>query len=89
MTGSELAERRKKAGLTQDQLAAYLGVGRTSVWRLETGSEEVSRLIFTMAMTVEPGNPVFEKWLTQLTTKSKQMVLRRQFKRKFQAVSIP
>lgn len=85
MTGEELAARRKKAGLTQDQLAAYLGIGRTSVWRLETGKETISRPMRMMSETIDPGNPVFEEWVAKLSAKSKQMVVRRQHKKRYQA----
>ena len=38
MTGKELMAARHKAGLTQRELAEKLGIGRTTVQRVESGA---------------------------------------------------
>ena len=82
MTGKELAARREKCGLTQEQLAEYLGIGRTTVWRMETGGEPVSRAVELSSRTLEIGGASFEEWVKTLTTKKKVMLWRRQQKNK-------
>jgi putative transcriptional regulator len=40
--GYRIKESRKRAGLTQGQLAAAVGVGRVSIARVETGTRKPS-----------------------------------------------
>lgn len=84
MKGTELAAKREKCGLTQEQLAEYLGIGRTSVWRMETGNEPVSRAVEVSSQTLEIGGATFEEWVKSLTTKKRIMLWRRQQKYKIQ-----
>lgn len=83
MTGEELAQARERAGLTQDQFAYYVGIGRTSLWRLETGREEIGRPIEEMAKTLAPGNGTFDSWLRTLPAKTRNGIIRRQHKNNF------
>lgn len=87
MTGEELAARREKCGLTQGQLAGYLAIGRTSVWRLETGREPIGRAIESLAQTLEPGSATLEDWLDLVPAKKQQMIRRRQHKHNLQIAS--
>jgi DNA-binding XRE family transcriptional regulator len=80
MKGVELAAKREKCGLTQGQLAQYLGIGRTSVWRMETGEDQIPRAVEVSSETLELGNPAFEKWTEGLSAKHKLMLRRRQIK---------
>ena len=88
MTGEELAAKRERAGLTQVDLAGYLGIGRTSVWRLETGKEEIKRPVEALAQTLELGNSTLEKWMGSLPLKKRQAISRRQLKINLRAASI-
>jgi transcriptional regulator with XRE-family HTH domain len=87
MTGSELAAARNKCGLTQTQLASYLGIGRTSVWRCETGHEPVSKSIEGLASGLYPGSASLEGWLLRLDKKNRHEIWRRQHKYKFNKVA--
>jgi predicted DNA-binding transcriptional regulator AlpA len=78
MTGNELAARRLRCGLTQEQLAQYLGIGRTSVWRMENRCDYVPRAVEISSCTLEPGNRAFRAWVAGLPIKKRAMVKRRQ-----------
>ena len=86
MKGTELAAKREKCGLTQGQLSQYLGIGRTSVWRMETGEDPIPRSVEISSETLEPGNPAFEKWAEGLSAKHKLMLRRRQIKHSVQEI---
>lgn len=45
MTGAEVREARKKTGLTQQQFADVLGIGREWIGRVERDQENASRLL--------------------------------------------
>lgn len=80
MNGRDLARMREKCGLTQDQLAQYLGIGRTSIWRMETKNEPVGRAVEVAAQTLDVTSPSFQKWVDGLELKPRVMVRRRQAK---------
>ena len=57
---------RKKAGLTQAQLARLAGVGKTVVWDLENGKESVQwdtlqKIFRVLNITVEWRSPLLER----------------------------
>lgn len=57
---------RKKAGLTQAQLAKFAGVGKTVVWDLEHGKESVQwdtlqKIFHILNITVEWRSPLLER----------------------------
>jgi DNA-binding XRE family transcriptional regulator len=78
MTGAEIAARRERCGLTQAQMADYLGIGRTTVWRLETGTESVKRPIEVTVQTMDIGNPSFEEWIERQPIRAKRAIRLRQ-----------
>lgn len=78
MTGEELAAKREQCGLTQGQLADYLGVGRTTVWRMETGLEPVKRPVEVAAQAMDRGNTLLDEWIEGLPPKLKRMIRLRQ-----------
>lgn len=80
MNGVELAAKRERAGLTQGQLAQYLGISRTSIWRMETGADPIPRAVAVSSETLEPGNPAFEQWTETLPVKQRSVLRRRQAK---------
>jgi len=45
--GHRIKEARKRAGLTQQQLADQVGVGRVAIARVETGTRNPSKLLQT------------------------------------------
>ncbi len=47
MLGRRIAEERKKAGLTQDQLATAIGMERTAISRIEQGRQGLDTLQLT------------------------------------------
>jgi transcriptional regulator with XRE-family HTH domain len=80
MNGIELAAKREKCGITQGQLAEYLGISRTSIWRLEGSEEEVGRTIDAIAETLEPGNHRFTSWVDRKADSDQILIRRRQHK---------
>jgi len=57
---------RKKAGLTQAQLAKLAGVGRTVVWDLENGKESVQwdtiqKIFRVLSIRVEWRSPMLDR----------------------------
>ncbi|MFI5003440.1 MAG: helix-turn-helix transcriptional regulator [Solirubrobacterales bacterium] len=52
-----MAEARRRAGLTQQQLAAKVGAGRVTIARIETGVQTPS-LDVALALSRELGEPV-------------------------------
>ena len=57
---------RKKAGLTQAQLATHAGVGKTVVWDLEHGKESVQwdtlqKIFHVLNITVEWRSPFLQR----------------------------
>ena len=57
---------RKKAGLTQAQLARLAGVGKTVVWDLENGKESVQwdtlqKVFRVLNITIEWRSPLLER----------------------------
>lgn len=44
ITPKTLAEVREKMGLTRGELAALCGVAETTIWRIETGRNQLSQL---------------------------------------------
>ena len=80
MNGRELMEKRERCGMTQGQLAEYLGIGRTSVWRMETDEVVIPKSVEMSSDTLDPRNQVFMKWIGTLSNKQKLMVKRRQSK---------
>jgi HTH-type transcriptional regulator / antitoxin HipB len=57
---------RKKAGLTQPQLAKLAGVGKTVVWDLEHGKESVQwdtlqKILCVLNITVEWRSPLLQR----------------------------
>jgi len=57
---------RKKAGLTQAQLATLAGVGKTVVWDLEHGKESVQwdtlqKIFRVLNITVEWRSPLLQR----------------------------
>ena len=57
---------RKKAGLTQAQLATLAGVGKTVIWDLEHGKESVQwdtlqKVLLALNVTIEWRSPLLER----------------------------
>ena len=50
-----LRELRKSKGMTQEELSDKSGVTRTTIWKLETGEEEVSttKTLLSLAKALE------------------------------------
>ena len=88
MNGVDLASKREKAGLTQGQLAQYLGISRTSVWRMETGADPIPRAVAVSSETLCPGNQALEKWINTLPGKHGALLRRRQAKHSRQKEAI-
>jgi transcriptional regulator with XRE-family HTH domain len=80
MTGRELSTRREKCGLTQEQLADYLCIGRTTVWRYENDKEEIKGAAVLLAKNIEIVNPTFNKYVNSLPEMAQLMIRRRQHK---------
>lgn len=64
---------RKKAGLTQAQLATHAGVGKTVVWDLEHGKESVQwdtlqKILRVLNLTVEWRSPLLDRTASQAST---------------------
>lgn len=57
MDGRRVAEARRRASLTQQQLAEKIGVGRVTIARIETGAQTPS-LDVALALAQELGEPV-------------------------------
>jgi putative transcriptional regulator len=55
--GHRVAQGRKRAGLTQPQLAEKVGVGRASIARIEAGKTSPS-VTLALAIARELGEPV-------------------------------
>jgi DNA-binding XRE family transcriptional regulator len=77
MTGAELKKLRLAAGLTQGQAARFLGIGRTSLWRLEKEKRDIYRM-------VEVGSQAFmipevlNKWIEMQSAEHCKRIRRRQ-----------
>lgn len=50
-----IAAWRTRLALTLDQAAAYLGLNRSTVWRMEQGELPTSSTVAALAMTIERG----------------------------------
>ncbi len=66
---------RKKAGLTQPQLAKLAGVGKTVVWDLEHGKESVQwdtlqKILRVLNITVEWRSPLLLRIAARATTEA-------------------
>ena len=64
---------RKKAGLTQPQLAKLAGVGKTVVWDLEHGKESVQwdtlqKILCVLNITVEWRSPLLQRMGSRTTS---------------------
>jgi putative transcriptional regulator len=57
MGGRRVAEARRRAGLTQQQLAERIGVGRVTITRIENDAQTPS-LDVALALARELGEPV-------------------------------
>jgi len=55
--GHRVAQARKRAGLTQPQLAEKIGVGRVSIARIEAGRQSPS-VVLALKIARELGEPV-------------------------------
>lgn len=87
MTGKELAERRKRAGLTQRQLSEYLEMSRAMVWRTESIDGDIPTDIEVGAMTVDHRRECFRKWISGLPRQAQAMIRRRQHRYNIRAIS--
>jgi transcriptional regulator with XRE-family HTH domain len=83
MTGRDIATKREKLGLTQAQLAEYLEISRTGLWRLETGSAPLTRSMEIFIETLEIGNKHYDKWIASLPMSQTAAIRRRKQKLKF------
>ncbi|MCS6244719.1 MAG: helix-turn-helix transcriptional regulator [Opitutus sp.] len=66
---------RKKAELTQPQLAKLAGVGKTVVWDLEHGKESVQwdtlqKILHVLNITVEWRSPLLQRIAAKATTEA-------------------
>lgn len=64
---------RKKAGLTQAQLAKLAGVGKTVIWEIEHGRESVQwdtlqKIFRVLNITVEWRSPLLDRAASRATT---------------------
>ena len=64
---------RKKAGLTQAQLAKLAGVGKTVIWEIEHGRESVQwdtlqKIFRVLNITVEWRSPLLDRAASLATT---------------------
>jgi putative transcriptional regulator len=57
LDGRRVAEARRRASLTQQQLAERIGVGRVTITRIETGAQ-VPSLTVALALARVLGEPV-------------------------------
>ena len=69
--GSLIAFHRKRAGLSQAELASYAGVSRYVVQNLETGTDRTTWKTLEAVLTVlnvrlEPEGPLVEEWRRSL-----------------------
>jgi len=78
MTGAEFVSIREKCGLSQDQVAQYLGISRTTVWRIEGGVESVNLSIELSINGMKAGSRTFNSWLAKLPPKTRMHIRRRQ-----------
>ena len=78
MTGTELLEKRERCGLTQDQLARYFRVSRTSIWRRETGKVPILRTNEIQAKTLSTDNKELYSWIMSLPKEERKSIWRRQ-----------
>jgi transcriptional regulator with XRE-family HTH domain len=58
IVGTNVAKARKKAGLSQKELAAVVGVNKQTIWRIEAGStnvtlETIGKLAAALTVTAE------------------------------------
>ena len=72
--GSLIAFHRKRAGLSQAELASYAGVSRYVVQNLETGTDRTTWKTLEAVLTVlnvrlEPEGPLVEEWRRSLVEK--------------------
>jgi len=65
--GSIIRFHRKKAGLTQKQLATLAGVGNTAVFDIEKGKisirlNNLTAILSVLNISLEPESPLMEQW---------------------------
>ena len=65
--GEIIRYHRKKAGLTQKQLANIAGVGKTAVFDIEQGKNSVRfstllAVVSVLNITLEPNSPLIGEW---------------------------
>ena len=65
--GSIIRFHRKRAGLTQKQLATLAGVGKSAVFDIEKGKitirlNNLTAILSVLNISLEPGSPLMEQW---------------------------
>lgn len=65
--GSIIRFHRKRAGLTQKQLATLAGVGKSAVFDIEKGKNSIrlntlTAILSVLNISLEPESPLMEQW---------------------------
>jgi len=65
--GSIIRFHRRKAGLTQKQLATFAGVGKSAVFDIEKGKitirlNTLTAILSVLNISLEPESPLMDQW---------------------------
>ena len=80
MLAGELTAIRKRAGLSQEQLASFLGMSRSSIWRYESGIDPIPRTVELLVVPLGPQNSSLMEWVAVQPPKERILMLRRQYR---------